>query len=110
MARSSYFTGVRLAVAAALGVDVAVIAEVAVGAVVLVWTGVSVASGVLVASGVSLATANLVLFGLLVGLWLLQHRMILAEERSCREKYGARYLRYAERVARYLARPGPSMP
>jgi len=61
-------------------------------------------SAALVFFGVSLATANVVLFGLLVGLLLLQHRMILAEERACRQKYGVRYLQYAERVPRYVAR------
>jgi protein-S-isoprenylcysteine O-methyltransferase Ste14 len=61
-------------------------------------------SAALVFFGVSLATANLVLFGLLVGFLLLEHRMILAEERACREKYGARYLQYAQRVPRYIAR------
>jgi protein-S-isoprenylcysteine O-methyltransferase Ste14 len=58
----------------------------------------------LVFLGVSLATANVVLFGLLLGMLLLQHRMILAEERACRQKHGARYLQYAERVPRYVAR------
>jgi protein-S-isoprenylcysteine O-methyltransferase Ste14 len=58
----------------------------------------------LVFFGVSLVTANVVLFGLLLGLLLLQHRMILAEERACREKHGARYRQYAERVPRYVAR------
>jgi protein-S-isoprenylcysteine O-methyltransferase Ste14 len=33
---------------------------------------------------------------------LLQHFMILAEERICRIKFGALFDRYTERVPRYL--------
>jgi protein-S-isoprenylcysteine O-methyltransferase Ste14 len=53
--------------------------------------------------GVCLATANAVLSGILVLLLVLQHFMILAEERACRNKYGVPYAQYAERVPRYLA-------
>jgi protein-S-isoprenylcysteine O-methyltransferase Ste14 len=54
--------------------------------------------------GVALATLNLVLFGILVVMLPLQHRMIQAEERACRQKHGDRFLEYAARVPRYLAR------
>jgi protein-S-isoprenylcysteine O-methyltransferase Ste14 len=52
--------------------------------------------------GVCLATTNAALLGLLVVMLVLQHQMILAEERSCREKFGAAYLDYTRRVPRYL--------
>lgn len=56
----------------------------------------------LVFLGICLATANVVLSGILVLLLVLQHFMILAEERACLQTYGALYARYAETVPRYL--------
>lgn len=35
-----------------------------------------------------------------------QHRVILAEERFCQDKYGTSWNAYAEQTARYLGRPG----
>jgi protein-S-isoprenylcysteine O-methyltransferase Ste14 len=56
----------------------------------------------LVFVGICLATANHVLAGyLVIAVWL-QHIMILAEERICREKYGAAFERYLNQVPRYL--------
>lgn len=52
--------------------------------------------------GVCLATANLVLAGyLVIAVWL-QHFMILAEERVCKEKYGRSFESYVRKVPRYL--------
>ncbi len=59
-------------------------------------------SATAVFAGISLVTANLALVVYLVITTLLQHFMILAEERSCRLKYGAQFENYAERVLRYL--------
>ena len=53
-------------------------------------------------SGICLATANYVLVGYLAIAILLQHFMILAEERSCKEKYGGPYEGYLRKVPRYL--------
>jgi protein-S-isoprenylcysteine O-methyltransferase Ste14 len=53
--------------------------------------------------GICLATANPLLLGILLVLLVLQHFMILAEERACQQKYGALYAQYAKRVPRYLA-------
>ncbi len=58
--------------------------------------------------GICLATASLVLAGYVVLVILLQHFMILAEERSCRLKYGALFDRYTERVPRYLLAVKPA--
>ncbi len=52
--------------------------------------------------GICSATANMVLAGYLAIAVLLQHFMILAEERICRLKYGASFDRYVRRVPRYL--------
>jgi protein-S-isoprenylcysteine O-methyltransferase Ste14 len=52
--------------------------------------------------GICLATVNLGLFVYVVVATLLQHFMILAEERICRIKFGALFDRYTERVPRYL--------
>jgi protein-S-isoprenylcysteine O-methyltransferase Ste14 len=57
----------------------------------------------LVFLGICLATANPVLFGILAVLLVLQHFMILAEERACQRRYGAHYAQYAGKVPRYLA-------
>ncbi len=52
--------------------------------------------------GICLATANPVLgCYLVIAVWL-QHFMILAEERICREKYGDVFESYMKRVPRYL--------
>ena len=52
--------------------------------------------------GICLATANPVLAGYLaIAVWL-QHFMILAEERICREKFGVVFESYMKRVPRYL--------
>ena len=51
---------------------------------------------------ICVATANLALAGYLVIAVLLQHFMILAEERICRKKYGIEFERYVESVPRYL--------
>lgn len=52
--------------------------------------------------GICLATGNLVLAGYLAITILLQHCMILAEERICREKYGLAFEGYLSKVSRYL--------
>jgi len=56
----------------------------------------------LVFAGICAATANLALVGYLaVAAWL-QHFMILAEERICREKYGKVFEEYMKRAPRYF--------
>jgi protein-S-isoprenylcysteine O-methyltransferase Ste14 len=52
--------------------------------------------------GICMITANLLLFAFLVIVVVLQHFMILAEERICRLKYGESYQEYFEKVPRYL--------
>lgn len=52
--------------------------------------------------GICLATANMILAGYLAIAVLLQHFMILAEERTCRLKYGEPFQSYVRRVPRYL--------
>lgn len=52
--------------------------------------------------GICLATADVALAGYLVVVLVLQHYMILAEERTCRLKYGESFDRYLKRVPRYL--------
>lgn len=59
-------------------------------------------SATLIFFGICLVTTNLVLLANLVILVVLQHFMILAEERVCKEKYGATYVRYMKTVPRYL--------
>ena len=59
-------------------------------------------SATAVFSGICLATANFVLAGYLAMAVLLQHFLILAEERSCKEKYGRAYEGYMRKVPRYL--------
>lgn len=61
-------------------------------------------SAALVFLGICMLSANLQLFAYLVGLIVFQHFMILAEERICRQKYGAAYQVYVEKVPRYLMR------
>ena len=52
--------------------------------------------------GICFATANIILSGYLIIAILLQHFMILAEERVCREKYGRVFEEYLKEVPRYL--------
>jgi protein-S-isoprenylcysteine O-methyltransferase Ste14 len=52
--------------------------------------------------GICLATSSLVLFGIFIVLLVLQHFMVLAEERACTRKYGEPYVAYARKVPRYL--------
>jgi protein-S-isoprenylcysteine O-methyltransferase Ste14 len=52
--------------------------------------------------GICTATANFLLLAYLIILLVLQHSMILAEERICRLKYGTSYQEYFEKVPRYL--------
>ncbi|MHB8068642.1 MAG: methyltransferase family protein [Desulfobaccales bacterium] len=59
-------------------------------------------SSTIVFMGICLATANLVLSGYLAIAVLLQHFMILAEERICKEKYGVAFEGYLRQVPRYL--------
>jgi protein-S-isoprenylcysteine O-methyltransferase Ste14 len=59
-------------------------------------------SATVVFIGICLATANLILAAYLVIAFLLQHLMILAEERTCKEKYGMAFENYMKRVPRYL--------
>jgi protein-S-isoprenylcysteine O-methyltransferase Ste14 len=56
----------------------------------------------IVFAGICVATANVVLVGYLAIAVLLQHFMILAEERTCRGKYGEVFERYLRTVPRYL--------
>ena len=55
-------------------------------------------------SGICLVSANIILFVYLVSSVLVQHLMILAEERMCKQKYHPSYQRYMEEVPRYLVR------
>jgi len=59
-------------------------------------------SATAVFSGICLATANFVLACYLTIAVLLQHFMILAEERICKEKYGGAFEGYLRKVPRYL--------
>jgi len=59
-------------------------------------------SAALVFLGVCVSTSSLLLAAILAVLLLLQHAMILAEERACARKYGELYVAYARRVSRYL--------
>jgi|GEM_PF-584265 len=52
--------------------------------------------------GICVATANIVLFVYLAFSVLLQHHMILAEERICRQRYHSSYESYMGQVPRYL--------
>ena len=52
--------------------------------------------------GICLSTANIALSVYLVITVLPQHFMILAEERICKEKYGAAFENYLKTVPRYL--------
>jgi protein-S-isoprenylcysteine O-methyltransferase Ste14 len=59
-------------------------------------------SGILIFFGICFVTANLILFIYWVFLSILQHFMILAEERMCRQRYGTSYEEYMKKVPRYL--------
>ncbi len=52
--------------------------------------------------GVSAACASWILVLLLIPLHLLQHKVVLAEESHCVERYGEEYRGYTKRVARYF--------
>jgi protein-S-isoprenylcysteine O-methyltransferase Ste14 len=52
--------------------------------------------------GACLASGSPLLSSLLLVLLVLQHRMILAEERACAKRYGDAYAAYARHTARYL--------
>jgi protein-S-isoprenylcysteine O-methyltransferase Ste14 len=56
----------------------------------------------LVVFSMCLATANILLLAYFTVLVALQHVMILAEERICRQKYGSAYQKYSDEVPRYL--------
>lgn len=53
-------------------------------------------------AGCALLTQSLSLFALLAVFQAASHPLILAEERWCREKFGAAYAQYQKRVHRYL--------
>jgi protein-S-isoprenylcysteine O-methyltransferase Ste14 len=53
-------------------------------------------------TGMCLAGANIILAAYLTVAVILQHFMILAEERICRQKYGTVFEEYLKRVPRYL--------
>jgi protein-S-isoprenylcysteine O-methyltransferase Ste14 len=59
-------------------------------------------SAAIVFLGICLATANIMLVAYLVIATLLQHFMILAEERICKDKYGVTFENYSKKVPRYL--------
>lgn len=59
-------------------------------------------SATAVFTGICLATASIILAVYLVIAVLLQHFMILAEERICKGKYNAAFEDYMKKVPRYL--------
>jgi protein-S-isoprenylcysteine O-methyltransferase Ste14 len=59
-------------------------------------------SAALVFLGACLATGSPLLSSMLLVSLVLQHRMILAEERACARRYGEEYAAYARNTARYL--------
>jgi protein-S-isoprenylcysteine O-methyltransferase Ste14 len=59
-------------------------------------------SATLVFAGICLATTNLIFTAYLIIAVLLQHFMILAEERVCKEKYGTAFEHYMQKVPRYV--------
>lgn len=59
-------------------------------------------SGSLVFLGLAVATWSLPIAAGLAAMLVIQHGMILAEERVCRDRYGEGFARYCERVPRYL--------
>jgi protein-S-isoprenylcysteine O-methyltransferase Ste14 len=56
----------------------------------------------LVLLSMCLATASMIMAAYLIVLLALQHVMILAEERICRERYGSEYQGYLDKVPRYI--------
>jgi len=52
--------------------------------------------------GICVVTMNMILLAWLLMMCVPQHFMILAEERMCREKFGADFERYMAKVPRYL--------
>lgn len=52
--------------------------------------------------GVSAASTSWILVLLLIPFHLLQHKVVLAEESYCVERYGEEYREYTRRVARYF--------
>jgi len=61
-------------------------------------------SATVVFIGICLATASFILAGFAIAV-LLQHFMILAEERMCKQKYGRVFEDYLRKVPRYLIMP-----
>lgn len=61
-------------------------------------------SASMVFSSICMMTANPVLIPYLVVLLVLQHFMILAEERICSKKFGPEFHEYIRKVPRYLIR------
>ncbi len=59
-------------------------------------------SATLVFLGACIATGNPLLSATLLAMLVVQHPMILAEERACARRYGDAYAAYCERTARYL--------
>lgn len=59
-------------------------------------------SAALVFLGACIATGSPLLSATLLVLLVVQHPMILAEERACAKRYGRAYTAYAERTRRYL--------
>jgi protein-S-isoprenylcysteine O-methyltransferase Ste14 len=53
--------------------------------------------------GICIATASIALTAYLAASFVLQHFMILAEERICLERYGKAYEEYTQRVPRYIS-------
>ncbi|MDD5505102.1 MAG: methyltransferase [Candidatus Omnitrophica bacterium] len=59
-------------------------------------------SAILIFLGICFATTNLILLGYWMFLSILQHVMILAEERICKQRYGISYEKYMQKIPRYL--------
>jgi protein-S-isoprenylcysteine O-methyltransferase Ste14 len=59
-------------------------------------------SAALMFVGIGVATANVILLAIQTVALVLQHFMILAEERSCRARFGASYEAYSSKVPRYV--------
>lgn len=59
-------------------------------------------SAIFIFLGICLATTNLILLTYWGVLSVLQHFMIRAEERICKQRYGIVYERYMEKVPRYF--------
>ena len=59
-------------------------------------------SATLMFFGICVMTLDTVLSIILIVMFMLQHFMILAEERACRLKYGPAYEEYTKKVPRYF--------